>query len=166
MSDLPDPPESDKFLIALGLATLAWARLEYNLDLTMLLSFRFLGGDALVRKLPRAFTPKLEFLRKAFGSLTSLAPYSARALSILDRASALSGERNFLVHAAAEGGLEMPLRMQRFLREEAEFKLQRREVTPEEVLRLATRMLLLFEEASALVGDLLRASRASARSAK
>jgi hypothetical protein len=86
--------------MAVGFVVLNWAIIEQQMDNWVNIAFRNCGGSSLkdVDGIPRSFDRKMKFLRKSFKKLPALAPFSTEGLALIERASAISTERNNLVH--------------------------------------------------------------------
>lgn len=89
----------------LGMFTSAWARAEYALDGCILVIFHFYGGKDLETELPRALENKTKFLKRAYKTLPSLAPFAEEGVEIAGRFTALKIDRHDLIHGIVSLGL-------------------------------------------------------------
>lgn len=83
---------------AIGFVEVNWALFEQSIDSAALIIHQSLGGNKIDRELPRAYSGKSRFLRKAFNKITLLRPLENEATGILDRADKLSHTRHDLTH--------------------------------------------------------------------
>lgn len=83
---------------AIGFVEVNWALFEQSLDSAALIIYQSLGGNKIDRGLPRAYSAKSKFLRKAFNKIILLRPLETEATGILDRADKLSRTRHDLTH--------------------------------------------------------------------
>lgn len=83
---------------AIGFIEVNWALFEQSLDYIVITAHRDLGGSAIERKLPKTYSAKSEFLKKAFSKIVVLNPLKGEALEIFAKSDALSKKRNDLTH--------------------------------------------------------------------
>lgn len=98
----PDPPEADAFYIAVGRVVFQWGRFENQFD-WILRGIARLPESAAIRPkhkelIPRAFSQKAKFWRKAFQSIDELRPVCPEALHLLADAAQAFDIRSSLVH--------------------------------------------------------------------
>jgi hypothetical protein len=87
------------FCTAIGWIEINWAMVEQQFDRWMQVIFHRLGGNALEKRVPRNFSEKVRFLRRAFTDITLLAPFRDKGLSIIKRTDEYSNMRHNLMHA-------------------------------------------------------------------
>jgi hypothetical protein len=85
---------------ALGLATTAWASLEFVLDLNIHVISAHYGGKSISTQVPLALNQKLKFLRRAFTGSKMLELFRAHGNTDIDKINALSEMRHELIHGA------------------------------------------------------------------
>ena len=91
----------DGYCFALGYIQTNWAQMEQMFDSWIAMIYHNIGGrDMVDNRLPRSFGKKIEFLRKAFKKIRLLNEYAGKAIPLLNRAKALSRQRNDLTHGA------------------------------------------------------------------
>ena len=89
------------YCMALGYIQANWAQMEQMFDMWIALVYHELGGrDSIDSRLPLSFKSKVKFLKRSFGRISALNEYAQDALPLLQRAKALAGKRNDLVHGA------------------------------------------------------------------
>jgi hypothetical protein len=91
------------FCTAIGWIEINWAMVEQQFDRWMQVIFLRLGGKALEKHVPRGFSGKVRFLRRAFNTINLLAPFRDRALSIIQRTDDYSNMRHNLNHPGILG---------------------------------------------------------------
>ncbi len=90
---------------AIGAIVTNWAYVEQPLDMCVAIIYHHCNGKVKARKqeIPRAMTVKVEFLQKCFNQLDCLLPFKFEGLSLINRASQLSTERNDIIHMRLHG---------------------------------------------------------------
>lgn len=83
---------------AIGFVEVNWALFEQSLDGIVLTAYRDFGGAALDKELPRAYSRKVKFLKKAFSKIAVLNPLKPEASEILRHSDELSKTRHDLTH--------------------------------------------------------------------
>jgi hypothetical protein len=87
----------------LGHVLLNWSDAEQSLDMCVTIVFKYCGGKKLRNDLPRSLSVKVEFMRRGFRTLDTLAPLATLGLGIMDRMSAVAAKRHDMVHSALAG---------------------------------------------------------------
>lgn len=68
------------------------------MDCIVLTAHRDLGGSVLEKRLPKTYTAKSEFLKKAFSKVALLNQFRDEAMELLSKSDELSKKRNDLTH--------------------------------------------------------------------
>jgi hypothetical protein len=95
---MDDVDDFQSLCAAIGFVEVNWALFEQSLDFIVITAFQDLGGSALDKELPRSYSRKAKFLRKAFSKVAVLNPLKAEATEILSRSDELSTKRHDLMH--------------------------------------------------------------------
>lgn len=85
---------------ALGFVVVNWAITEQSLDGCVAIIFHDHGGKNIESEIPRSLSKKVEFLKKCFKKLPTLAALQNDALKTLQNVNTMSGRRHDLVHGA------------------------------------------------------------------
>jgi hypothetical protein len=98
-----DPPDADKFYCALGVANVAWGRLEGQF-LTCLMLIIQIANDKhhIGTKLPMKFKPQADLWKDAFERIPSLKPFKKAAAAFFAEFDDLSDDRDLMAHALWE----------------------------------------------------------------
>ena len=83
---------------AIGFVEVNWALFEQSLDHMVITIHRDLGGATFVNELPRSYSNKVKFLRKAFSRIPSLQSLKDNAKQVLEKSKELSKHRHDLTH--------------------------------------------------------------------
>lgn len=96
MSD--DADDFRSLCAAIGFVEVNWALFEQSLDFIVLVAHGDLGGNVIEKELPRSYSRKVTFLKKAFSKIVVLNPLKTEAAEILCRGDKLSKTRHDLMH--------------------------------------------------------------------
>jgi Na+-driven multidrug efflux pump len=78
-----DPPDADKFYWALGVANVAWGRLEGQFLTCLMLIIQIANDKHIGTKLPMKFKPQADLWKDAFEHIPSLKPFKRAAAAFL-----------------------------------------------------------------------------------
>lgn len=95
---MDDDDDFQSLCAAIGFVEVNWALFEQSLDFIVLTAYQDLGGTAIVKELPRSYSRKFDFLKKAFSKIAVLNPMKNEAMEILNRSKELSQSRHDLTH--------------------------------------------------------------------
>ncbi|MCA3171424.1 MAG: hypothetical protein ING25_00005 [Burkholderiales bacterium] len=95
---MDDSAEFQSLCAAIGFVEINWALFEQSLDCIVLSAHRDLGGSAIDKNLPRSYSSKAKFLRKAFSKVEALNPLKEEAEEVLSHSDELSTKRHDLMH--------------------------------------------------------------------
>lgn len=95
---MDDADDFQSLCAAIGFVEVNWALFEQSLDFIVLTAYRDLGGAVLEKELPRSYSRKVKFLKKAFSRVPYLNPLKGEAIEILNRGDELSKTRHDLMH--------------------------------------------------------------------
>lgn len=95
---MDDADDFQALCAAIGFVEVNWALFEQSLDCIVLTAYRDLGGNAIQKDLPRSYSSKVKFLKKAFSKVAVLNPLKVEATEILNRSDELSKTRHDLMH--------------------------------------------------------------------
>jgi hypothetical protein len=84
---------------SIGELVVRWVMIEQNIDMTVAIVYRHCGGKALEKEIPRSLDKKLQFLKKAFARVATLAPKRNEVRDLIQRIKAESSYRHDLVHS-------------------------------------------------------------------
>lgn len=89
----------DALIWCIGWITHNWAMVEQNFEMCISMIYHDLNGKTLVsRKLPLPWNQKVTFLKDSFVKIPEMRKYAAQGVDLVDRADAISDDRNDLVH--------------------------------------------------------------------
>ena len=97
-----DPPNADEFYKALGIATVAWGRLEGHFAALLLLVLNVATHEGIGKKFPMKPEKRGEIWRLAFGTTPTLKPSSAAAEAFMTAMENLAQHRNDIAHGLWE----------------------------------------------------------------
>jgi hypothetical protein len=106
-----DPPDADQFYHALGMAMVAWGRLEGHFITGLVLIISIEGHDFSDRRLPIKWEQQEKAWAHAFDSLEALKSLIASSNEFLKEMDDLAKDRNAFVHALWGRFLTEPVRM-------------------------------------------------------
>lgn len=92
-------PEEEKFVMAVGLVVLLWARVEQGIDMCILAIARETESW---EKLPTTAQRKILYVRKTFENSPQYQQLASEGIPLMDRAMAIKDARNELMHSAVE----------------------------------------------------------------
>jgi hypothetical protein len=95
-----DPPGADKFYWALGVAMVAWGRLEGNFIACLMMVIQIAKDKH--TKLAMKWDRQAIIWKDAFARIPSLKPYERDATDFLAKYGELSANRNLMIHAIWE----------------------------------------------------------------
>lgn len=95
---MDDIDDFQSLCAAIGFVEVNWALFEQSLDFIVLTAHKDLGGSVIEPELPRSYSRKVKFLRRAFSKITVLTPLKSESTEILDRSCELSKARHDLTH--------------------------------------------------------------------
>jgi hypothetical protein len=97
-----DPPDADKFYWALGVANVAWGRLEGQFLTCLMLIIQLANDKHIATKLPMKFKPQADLWKDAFERIPSLKPFKRMAAAFFVEFDDLSNDRDLMAHALWE----------------------------------------------------------------
>lgn len=97
-----DPPDADKFYWALGVANVAWGRLEGQFLACLMLIIQIANDKHIGTKLPMKFKPQADLWKDAFERIQAMKPFKRAATAFFAEFDDLSDRRNLMVHALWE----------------------------------------------------------------
>lgn len=97
-----DPPDADKFYWALGVAIVAWGRLEGQFLACLMMVIQIANDKRIGTKLPMKFKPQADKWKYAFECIPSLKPLKRNATAFFAEFDDLSDDRDLMVHALWE----------------------------------------------------------------
>jgi hypothetical protein len=106
-----DPPDADQFYHALGMAMVAWGRLEGHFVTGLLLIINIDGHDFSNRRLPMKWEQQDKAWAHVFDRLAPLKALRSTSNEFLKEMDDLSKDRNAFVHALWGRFLTTPTRM-------------------------------------------------------
>lgn len=95
---MDEPDDFQSLCAAIGFVEVNWALFEQSLDFIVLTAHQDLGGNTIEKQLPRSYSRKVEFLKKAFSKIALLSPLKKEATEILSRGDHISKTRHDLMH--------------------------------------------------------------------
>jgi hypothetical protein len=93
-----DPPGADKFYLALGVATMAWGRLENNFVACLMIVMQITKDGHSSRKHPMKWERQAIIWKDAFARIPSLKSHEKDAAAFLAEFGNMSEDRNLLIH--------------------------------------------------------------------
>jgi hypothetical protein len=96
-----EPSEAERYqdlCTVIGEFTIKWALTEMAFDGLVLTLFKLHQGAKLDKEIPRALKRKVDFARRCFNQVPSLAPFATDAHYIIDAVYKAGNERHTLVH--------------------------------------------------------------------
>jgi hypothetical protein len=106
-----DPPDADQFYHALGMAMVAWGRLEGHLATGLLMIISIDGHDFSNGRFPMKWEQQQKVWEHAFGRIDALMPMDVASNEFLKEMDDLARDRNAFVHALWGRFLIGPVRM-------------------------------------------------------
>jgi hypothetical protein len=106
-----DPPDADQFYYALGMAMVAWGRLEGHFVSGLLQIININGHDFYNRRLPMKWEQQQKAWAHVFDRIESLKPLKVTSDEFLREMDDLAKERNAFVHALWGRFFDDPVRM-------------------------------------------------------
>ena len=97
-----DPPDADKFYWALGVANVAWGRLEGQFLTCLMLIIQLANDKHIATKLPMKFKPQADLWKDAFERIPSIKPFKRMAAAFFAEFDELSADRDLMAHALWE----------------------------------------------------------------
>jgi hypothetical protein len=94
-----DPPGADQFYLALGVAMVAWGRLEGNFVACLMIVMQIAKDGHSSTKLPMKWERQASIWKDAFARIPSLKSHEKDATSFLAEFGNLSEDRNLMIHA-------------------------------------------------------------------
>lgn len=83
---------------SIGMIVVSWTFVENNLDAWSAITYHDHDGSSIEKKLPKPLSRKIGFLRKCFEQIDTLSTFTEEVIAYLDRVSALSETRHYVVH--------------------------------------------------------------------
>ena len=96
---LDDPPDADEFYLALGVATVAWGRLEGHFVACLMTAIQIAKDKRLGMKLPLRWEKRAKVWKDAFELIPTLQPRQKDAIALLDGINDLAEDHNLMAHA-------------------------------------------------------------------
>ncbi|MDH4987600.1 hypothetical protein QEZ47_19170 [Aminobacter anthyllidis] len=96
-----DQVEREKFELAVGKLTVAWAVAEHGLDQCISVIYHLKGGQAISKTLPLNARDKIKFFRKSVRSLPELHKAAEHADHMANMAVRILDDRNWCIHGVA-----------------------------------------------------------------
>lgn len=87
-------------LMAFGASTIHWSILESLIDVAVAITFHRFGGNQIRDDLPRMFSTKTEYLKKAFRRSDELVSVRDLAITTIQDAEALAKRRHLMTHGS------------------------------------------------------------------
>ena len=81
-----------------GKITVAWAFIDYSLDVINTMIFLMAGGNAIQSEIPVSLNNKIAFFRKAYQNLDGLAPFKNAGLGLIAEVAKQREARHDFVH--------------------------------------------------------------------
>jgi hypothetical protein len=94
-----DPPNANEFYLALGVATVAWGRLEGHFVACLMMAMQIAKDKRLGMKLPTRWKKRAKVWKDAFELIPSLKPRQKNAIALLDGINDLAEDHNLVAHA-------------------------------------------------------------------
>ena len=94
-----DPPDADEFYLALGVATVAWGRLEGHFVACLMMAIQIAKDKRLGMKLPLRWEKRAKVWKDAFELIPTLQPRQKDAIALLDGINDLAEDHNLMAHA-------------------------------------------------------------------
>jgi hypothetical protein len=94
-----DPPNANEFYLALGVATVAWGRLEGHFNACLMTAIQIAKDKRLGMKLPTRWEKRAKVWKDAFELIPTLQPRQKDAIALLDGINDLAEVHNVMVHA-------------------------------------------------------------------
>lgn len=82
----------------IGFVAVNWSLAEQMLDACVVTIYHDFAGNELALTLPRSFSQKIKYTRKAFLEIPKLKVFGEEGLALVDRMDTLSERRNALAH--------------------------------------------------------------------
>lgn len=103
-----DPPDADKFYLALGVAIIAWGRLEGNFVACLMMVIQAAKDKLIATKLPTKWDRQAIIWKDAFARIPSLKSHEKDAAAFFTEFEDLYKDRNLMIHALWERFLWYP----------------------------------------------------------
>jgi hypothetical protein len=97
-----DHPDADKFYCALGVAIVAWGRLENNFAACLMMVIQIAKDKRIGMQLPMKWERQALVWNDAFARIPSLKSHEKDAIAFLAEFGNLSEDRNLMIHALWE----------------------------------------------------------------
>src|SRR3982074_1480741 len=94
-----DPPNANEFYLALGVATIAWGRLEGHFVACLMTAIQIAKDKRLGMKLPLRWEKRAKVWKDAFELIPTLQPRQKDAVALLDAINDLAEDHNLMAHA-------------------------------------------------------------------
>lgn len=94
-----DPPNANEFYLALGVANVAWGRLEGHFLACLMTAIQIARDKRLGMKLPRRWEKRAKVWKDAFELIPTLQPRQKDAIALLDGIIDLAEDHNLIAHA-------------------------------------------------------------------
>lgn len=94
-----DPSDADEYYRALGIATVAWGRLDGHVTACLLQIWAIRGETALASDFPVSWKKRAAYWRVAFKTTPALASYRDHALQLISEIMSETKARHYLAHA-------------------------------------------------------------------
>jgi hypothetical protein len=108
-----DPPNADDFYQFLGMAIVAWGRLEGHFAASPIMALKLSQDNARAGKFPLAWESRSKVWRILFTENASLAPQHNLAISLIDQIDELAKQRHLIIHGLWESFVPgEPIKMQ------------------------------------------------------
>jgi hypothetical protein len=143
--------------VLVGSITINWAYLEMSIDQIVVGTYQQLGGNKLIKGLPRNFNKKTDYLKVAAKNLGRLHSVKDRITNLAISANNLKDDRHTVTHGAimnitADGAL----RFTTFDRSEHTISIKRPQKTLEELAVLSQKITRLADVGAKLARDVLQ----------
>jgi hypothetical protein len=137
---------SDEYYTALGKMTVAWASVEFPLELITGILFEHFDGRRFSKRLPRPLERKIDFCSKCIESMPELEEFRGGMVQILDRTEELSDARHHMIHGLVDNSTPVPEGMiiiRKLVAGQTEYGLSARRTSLEDIARLTQEMTAL-----------------------
>lgn len=137
-----DPPDANQFYWSIGVATIAWGRLEGHFVSCLMMIIQIAKDTHIGTKLPMRWEKRKELWRDAFGRIPSLKPLETEAIAFLDELDGLSKDRNLMAHCLWESfKADQPLTMDvlNIKAEKGDVEFRRTSISIEDLTQVTTK---------------------------
>jgi hypothetical protein len=94
-----DPPNATEFYLALGVASVAWSRLEIHFAACLMTAIQIAKGKRLRMNLPLRWEKRAKLWKNAFELIPALGPRQKYAIALLDNIKDLAEDYSIMAHA-------------------------------------------------------------------